>query len=75
MVIVKLSILNTFSVFWRAPVIATCGYYGNRRTKVDVISPTLLSLIALQEDINTTERISTVYVKDCMLKGMCLNSF
>ena len=30
-VIVKLSILSTLSVFWRAPVIATCGYYGNSR--------------------------------------------
>ena len=26
MVIVNLSILNTLSIFWRAPVIATCGY-------------------------------------------------
>ena len=75
MVIVKLSILNTLSVFWHAPVIATCGYQGNRRTKVDAVSPTLYSKITLQEDNNTSERTSTAYAKDCMLKCVCFNSF
>ena len=75
MVVVKLSILSTHSVFWRAPVIATCGYLGNRRMKVDAVSPTLYSKITLQEDNNTSERISTAYPKECMLKCMCLNSF
>ena len=75
MVIVNLSILNTLSIFWRAPLIATCGYKGNRRMKVEAVSPTLYTKITWQEDKNTYLRISNASAKDCMLKYMCLNSF
>ena len=43
--------------------------------KVDAVSPTLYSKITSKADNNTSERISTAYAKDCMLKCMCLNSF
>ena len=43
--------------------------------KVDAVSLVLDSKITLQEDNNTSERISTAYAKDCMLKYTCLNSF
>ena len=43
--------------------------------EVDAVRPTLYSKIIVQEDKNTSEQISTVYAKQCMLKCMCLNSF
>ena len=43
--------------------------------KVDAVVTTLYSKVTLQEDNYTSERISTAYAKDCMLKCMCLNSF
>ena len=60
---------------WRALVIATGGYRGNRRMKVDAVSRTLYRKITLQGENDTSERISTSYAKDCVLKCMCLNSF
>ena len=39
--------------------------------KVDAVSPKLYSKITLQEDDNTTGRISTTYTKYCMLKCVC----
>ena len=43
--------------------------------EIDAASPTLYGKITLQEDNDTSERISTAYTKDYMLKYMCLNSF
>ena len=74
MVIVKVSILNTLSVCRHAPVIASSGYQGNRKTKVDAVSPTLYCKITLQEDNNTSERISTACTNDCMLKCVSIVS-
>ena len=39
----KIEYSKHFKRFLTALVIATCGYYGNRRTKVDVISQTVLN--------------------------------
>ena len=38
--------------FWRAPVLATCSYQGNKRRKVEAASPKLCIEITLQEDNN-----------------------
>ena len=53
--------------FWRAPVLATCGYQGNKLRKIEAASPKLCIKITLQEDND----ISNAYAKDCI----CLNSF
>ena len=58
-----------------APVTAVCDCLGDIRIKVDAVSPTLYSNITLQEDNNTSEGISTAYVKVCILNCMCLNIF
>ena len=50
----KIEYSKNFKSFLHAPVIATCGYYGNRRTKVNAVSPKLCSKITLQEDNNTS---------------------